>query len=42
MLLLAPDYGWNDVGFHQNQHSAANPLGKPTTSTPIATPVLDT
>lgn len=40
-FILVDDYGWNDVGFHQNATSSANPDGLPTTSTLLRTPHLD-
>eukprot|EP00755_Sulcionema_specki_P000651 Sspe_Gene.115545::Locus_103128_Transcript_1_1_Confidence_1.000_Length_1764::g.115545::m.115545/K01135/ARSB; arylsulfatase B len=41
VLIVADDYGWNDVGYHQNQPSSANPKGDPTTNAVIRTPNLD-
>ena len=42
LLLVVDDYGWNDLGIHQNTTSAPNPLGLPTTSyTSPVTPKLD-
>ena len=41
MLIVADDYGWNDVGFHQNKTSSANPAGGATTNDAIRTPNLD-
>ena len=43
-MVVADDFGWNDIGYHQNAVSGANPEGLPTTS-PAAgvmrTPTLD-
>eukprot|EP00756_Hemistasia_phaeocysticola_P024161 Hpha_TRINITY_DN15933_c0_g1::TRINITY_DN15933_c0_g1_i1::g.72909::m.72909/K01135/ARSB; arylsulfatase B len=41
LFVLADDYGWNDVGYHQNSVSSANPDGKNTTHDVIATPNID-
>lgn len=41
LFILVDDYGWNDIGFHQNATSSANPDGLPTTSTLLRTPHLD-
>lgn len=41
LLVIADDYGWNDIGYHQNQPSSANPQGLQTTDTAIQTPHLD-
>eukprot|EP01063_Lacrimia_lanifica_P028196 TRINITY_DN407_c0_g3_i2.p1 TRINITY_DN407_c0_g3~~TRINITY_DN407_c0_g3_i2.p1 ORF type:complete len:626 (+),score=175.51 TRINITY_DN407_c0_g3_i2:1385-3262(+) len=41
VFFLADDYGWNDIGYHQNQASSANPQGKQTTNGVIPTPTLD-
>ena len=41
LLVVADDYGWNDVGYHQNQKSSANPGGHPTTNVVVRTPVID-
>ena len=42
LLLVVDDYGWNDLGVHQNTTSAPNPTGLPTTSfTSPITPHLD-
>ena len=44
LLVLADDYGYNDVGYHESKPSSANPAGNPT-SNPLAgqpkTPFLD-
>eukprot|EP01063_Lacrimia_lanifica_P021619 TRINITY_DN290_c3_g1_i10.p1 TRINITY_DN290_c3_g1~~TRINITY_DN290_c3_g1_i10.p1 ORF type:complete len:534 (+),score=158.76 TRINITY_DN290_c3_g1_i10:38-1639(+) len=42
VFILADDYGWNDIGYNQNQKSSANPDGHATTNGVIATPHLDT
>jgi arylsulfatase A-like enzyme len=34
------DYGWNDVSFHVNSTSSANPNGEPTDTHTIRTPSL--
>lgn len=39
-----PQYGYNDVGYHQNQKSSANPDGHPTTNSAaglLPTPIID-
>jgi len=41
LFIVADDYGWNDVGYHQNKPSSANPKGGQTTNHVIATPTLD-
>jgi len=44
LLVVADDYGFNDIGYHQNNVSSANPLGKPTTNAAagiLQTPTLD-
>ena len=44
VFILADDYGWNDVGYHQNAVSSANPRGLPTvnaTDGTILTPTID-
>ena len=41
VLVLADDYGWNDVGYHQNKPSSAQPKGGTTTNGYIATPNID-
>ena len=41
LLIVADDYGWNDVGYHQNQVSSANPKGLATTDVALKTPVID-
>ena len=43
LFIVADDYGWNDVGYHQNNKSSANPDGNPTTATSgvIETPNID-
>jgi arylsulfatase A-like enzyme len=41
LLVVADDYGWNDVGYHQNQISSANPQGLQTTNVALKTPTLD-
>ena len=39
---LSPSqYGWNDVGYHQNKPSSANPAGDSTTNVVLKTPVID-
>jgi hypothetical protein len=40
LLMVADDYGWNDVSFHANRTSSANPDGEPTDSHAIRTPSL--
>jgi arylsulfatase A-like enzyme len=44
LFIVADDYGWNDVGYHQNAISSANPKGLPTTNNAagvMRTPTLD-
>ena len=41
ILIVADDLGWNDVGWHQNKKTMANPFGGKTTNMEIKTPVLD-
>mmetsp|Transcript_44777 Transcript_44777/g.71554 ORF Transcript_44777/g.71554 Transcript_44777/m.71554 type:complete len:575 (+) Transcript_44777:96-1820(+) len=41
VLILADDFGWNDVGYHQGKVSSANPNGEPTTNAIVETPTLD-
>eukprot|EP00051_Salpingoeca_urceolata_P005611 m.74892 g.74892 ORF g.74892 m.74892 type:complete len:656 (+) comp14460_c0_seq2:182-2149(+) len=44
LFVVADDLGYNDVGWHQNQRSSANPQGLPTTSAAagiMRTPNLD-
>ena len=41
VFVLADDYGWNDVGYHQNAVSSGNPSGENTTNGFIATPAID-
>jgi len=41
LFVLADDYGWNDIGYHQNKKSSANPDALHTTKDIILTPVLD-
>jgi arylsulfatase B/arylsulfatase I/J len=44
LMIVADDYGWNDIGYHQNAISGANPLGRPTTNAAagiMRTPTLD-
>eukprot|EP01060_Flectonema_neradi_P003217 TRINITY_DN12063_c0_g1_i1.p1 TRINITY_DN12063_c0_g1~~TRINITY_DN12063_c0_g1_i1.p1 ORF type:complete len:531 (+),score=77.68 TRINITY_DN12063_c0_g1_i1:49-1641(+) len=41
VFILADDYGWNDVGYHQNAVSSANPSGNTTTNGYIPTPNID-
>lgn len=41
LLIVADDYGYNDIGYHQNQESPANPTGARTTNAVIKTPNLD-
>ena len=41
LLILADDYGYNDVGYHQNAVSPANPSGLNTTNGYIETPNID-
>ena len=43
-MVVADDFGWNDIGYHQNAVSGANPEGLPTTSLAaglMRTPTLD-
>jgi len=43
-MIVADDYGYNDIGYHQNQKSSANPHGYPTTNAAaglLPTPTLD-
>ena len=42
VMVVADDYGWNEIGYNQNNKSSANPEGKPTTNGFIRTPTLDT
>ena len=39
--MTADDYGWNDIGYHQNAPSSANPTNWTTTNVVIKTPTLD-
>jgi hypothetical protein len=39
LLVLADDYGYNDVGYHESKSSSANPGGKPTTSALAGAPM---
>mmetsp|Transcript_14270 Transcript_14270/g.25571 ORF Transcript_14270/g.25571 Transcript_14270/m.25571 type:complete len:604 (+) Transcript_14270:53-1864(+) len=41
VFVLADDFGFNDIGYHQNKQSSANPSGKRTTNEMILTPTLD-
>eukprot|EP01060_Flectonema_neradi_P027388 TRINITY_DN369_c0_g1_i1.p1 TRINITY_DN369_c0_g1~~TRINITY_DN369_c0_g1_i1.p1 ORF type:complete len:535 (+),score=142.76 TRINITY_DN369_c0_g1_i1:2509-4113(+) len=41
VFVLADDYGWNDVGYHQNKPSSAQPSGGVTTNGYIPTPNID-
>ena len=44
LFVLADDFGYNDIGYHQNQPTPANPEGRPTTSAEagiMQTPTLD-
>ena len=41
VFIIADDLGWNDVGFHQNAVSGANPLGAPTAAHVYETPTID-
>jgi len=41
LLVVADDYGYNDVGYHQNKASVANPSGADTTTNLILTPIID-
>eukprot|EP01060_Flectonema_neradi_P006604 TRINITY_DN1446_c5_g1_i1.p1 TRINITY_DN1446_c5_g1~~TRINITY_DN1446_c5_g1_i1.p1 ORF type:complete len:572 (+),score=118.17 TRINITY_DN1446_c5_g1_i1:72-1718(+) len=41
VFFLIDDYGWNDVGYHQNKVSSANPTGRVTTNGYIKTPNID-
>ena len=41
LFIVADDYGWNDVGYHQNKPSSANPQGLKTTIDVINTPNID-
>lgn len=42
LMVVVDDLGWNDVGYHQNKASSANPDGRhQTTDAVIATPVID-
>eukprot|EP01060_Flectonema_neradi_P009679 TRINITY_DN16896_c0_g1_i2.p1 TRINITY_DN16896_c0_g1~~TRINITY_DN16896_c0_g1_i2.p1 ORF type:complete len:181 (+),score=37.92 TRINITY_DN16896_c0_g1_i2:36-545(+) len=41
VFILADDYGWNDVGYHQNTVNSANPSGEVTTNGYIPTPNID-
>eukprot|EP01060_Flectonema_neradi_P001712 TRINITY_DN11040_c0_g1_i1.p1 TRINITY_DN11040_c0_g1~~TRINITY_DN11040_c0_g1_i1.p1 ORF type:complete len:535 (+),score=111.64 TRINITY_DN11040_c0_g1_i1:62-1666(+) len=41
VFILADDYGWNDVGYHQNKPSSAQPNGGITTNGYIPTPNID-
>eukprot|EP00462_Mataza_sp_D1_P016456 CAMPEP_0175173900 /NCGR_PEP_ID=MMETSP0087-20121206/32321_1 /TAXON_ID=136419 /ORGANISM="Unknown Unknown, Strain D1" /LENGTH=71 /DNA_ID=CAMNT_0016465285 /DNA_START=28 /DNA_END=240 /DNA_ORIENTATION=+ len=44
LFIVADDYGYNDVGYHQNQKTIANPFGKPTTipaAGVMQTPTID-
>ena len=39
--VLADDYGWNDIGYHQNTETVVNPSGAQTTNVKIETPEMD-
>eukprot|EP00039_Didymoeca_costata_P006969 m.95015 g.95015 ORF g.95015 m.95015 type:complete len:649 (-) comp13473_c0_seq4:141-2087(-) len=44
LFVVADDYGYNDVGYHQNAKSSANPEGLPTTNPAaglLPTPTID-
>jgi arylsulfatase A-like enzyme len=41
VFIIADDLGYNDVGFHQNKKSGANPLGLPTIQYEYLTPTID-
>ena len=44
LFVLADDFGYNDIGYHQNAVSPANPIGLPTTNAAagvLPTPKLD-
>eukprot|EP01060_Flectonema_neradi_P036748 TRINITY_DN716_c0_g1_i1.p1 TRINITY_DN716_c0_g1~~TRINITY_DN716_c0_g1_i1.p1 ORF type:complete len:628 (+),score=143.83 TRINITY_DN716_c0_g1_i1:42-1925(+) len=44
LFVVADDYGWNDIGYHQNKVSGANPHGWQTTNEAagvMMTPTLD-
>eukprot|EP01065_Artemidia_motanka_P007369 TRINITY_DN1365_c0_g1_i1.p1 TRINITY_DN1365_c0_g1~~TRINITY_DN1365_c0_g1_i1.p1 ORF type:complete len:628 (+),score=148.49 TRINITY_DN1365_c0_g1_i1:51-1934(+) len=44
LFVVADDFGWNDIGYHQNKKSGANPDGKQTTTAAagiMRTPTLD-
>ena len=41
LLIVLDDYGWNDLGVHQNARTSANPSGAETQVQLIATPQLD-
>ena len=42
LFILADDYGYNDVGYHENKASSANPSGAPTTSAAAGAPSTPT
>ena len=39
LLVLADDYGYNDVGYHEGKPSSANPAGEATTSAAAGRPM---
>ena len=44
LFVVGDDFGWNDIGYHQNARSGANPTGAATTNGDagvMETPVLD-
>jgi arylsulfatase A-like enzyme len=41
VFIIADDLGYNDVGFHQNKRSGANPGGLPTIQYAYLTPTID-
>ena len=43
-MIVADDLGWNDLGYHQNKKSSANPKGLPTANDAsglFKTPIID-
>eukprot|EP01044_Picomonas_judraskeda_P014303 COSAG03_NODE_2257_length_2950_cov_2.834093_2_plen_210_part_00 len=41
LFVVADDFGYNDVGYHQNKRSGANPTGRPTVQVEYQTPTID-
>lgn len=41
LLMINDDYGYNDIGYHQNTVTPVNPTGAPTTNNVVPTPNMD-